>query len=485
MQSSVHKLGVAITLMVLLFSGSSWTVDAQTLDQAKALGFNPDSILTNDDVLSIEGMSFDYLKNFLRGKGKLADLIVTDIDGQQKTAADVIWRVANTYKINPKYLLALLQKEQSLVEDPNPSQEHLDWATGYAVCDNCDKNDSDLLQFKGFANQLEWAAKQHREKYLLQLLTTGTTVSGNGVDKTITVDGQSVTPQNYATAMLYTYTPHINGNLNLWRIWRRWFSLTYPTGTVVRGEPSGKTYLIYLGQKRLFASPAVITSMTDPKKIVAASDTELAAYPNGSNVLFPKFSLLRSEDGSIYLLVSDGKRKFADMAAFRKFGFIEDEIIDVSAADVADIPILEPISTKTIFPQGALAKASGSSAVWYVENGVKHVLQDEVFLKLYFTGRPIRTLAKKTLDGYSVGNAYLLHDGELVRGKSAPDTYVIEDGLLRPIPSAEVFEAMGWKWHNVVKIPDRVLAAYQVGNAVSLTPVTPNDAAQVTVNSNL
>ncbi len=433
------------------------------------IGFDPNYVLTDDDVFDVSAMSQGNLKNFLRAKGTLADLKVKDIDGEEKTAADVIWRVANSYKLNPKYILAVLQKEQSLVEDSEPSQKQLDWAAGYAVCDSCSMSDPKIQAYKGFANQLEYMAKQHREKYFIQLLSIGTTIGGKSVGKAIRIDGQEVVPQNYATAMLYTYTPHIHGNLNLWRIWRRWFSFVYPNGTVVRGTPSGKIYLIRLGEKREFASKAVVESMVDEKKIIEASDTDLSSYPDGDSVKFPKYSLLRTPNGSIYLLVSDGKRKFSNMKAFDKFGFMQDDILEVEESDVSEIPDLDPITEKTVFPQGALVKSTKSNTVWYVEASVKHAIPDMAFIKIYFHGRPIRTVTQAKIDSYETGEVYRLQDGELVRGKSSPAVYVVEDGQLRAIPSAEIFETLGWKWQNVVTFPDRVIATYEIGPNFNLS----------------
>lgn len=436
-------------------------------------GFNPNSVLTDNDMFDVYGMSYDYLKNFLKSKGVLADIILKDIDGVDKPAVDIIWRVAHSYKINPKYLLVLLQKEQSLVENSNPSENRLNWAAGYAVCDSCSKDDPDIQQFKGFANQLEWAAKQHREKYLIQLLAFGATISGKAVGKTMLIDGQYVTPANNATAMLYTYTPHLHGNYNLWKIWRRWFSLTYPNGTIVRGTPSKKTYLIRNGEKHEFASEAILLSMADPNKIVSASDTDLGAYPKGDDVRFSKYSIIKTEEENIYLITSNGKRLFSNEKVLAKFGFLEDEIIQAKEKDLSDLALLDPITEKTSFPQGALLKTAKSSTVWYVENSVKHALADEVFIKLYFPGRPIKTVAVKTMDSYKLGDPYALHDGELIRSKSEPSVYAVENKVLRPIPSAEIFETMGYKWKNVVTVPDRVIANYEKGFALSLDPALP------------
>jgi len=58
--------------------------------------------------------------------------------------------------------LVLMQKEQSIVEDPNPSPKQFDWAMGYGICDDCNMSDPLLLIYKGFANQIDKAAARNR-----------------------------------------------------------------------------------------------------------------------------------------------------------------------------------------------------------------------------------------------------------------------------------------------------------------------------------
>lgn len=454
--------------------------------QALDPGFDPNRILEDEDIFDVNGMSYDRLVRFLRSKGTLADYKTVDIDGVPKTAAEIIWRVANSYKINPKYLLAVLQKEQSLVEDSEPSQRQFDWAMGYGVCDSCSKDDPAIQDYKGFASQLEWAAKQHREKYLLQILSTGSTKAGKAPGKAIMIDGELVTPQNNATAMLYAYTPHTHGNLNLWRIWRRWFSLNYPDGTVVVGKNSGKAYLIRLGQKRAFASRSVMESMFDSSKAVTVSDTELAAYPDGPDLRYPKFALLRETNGKIWLLDEDGRRQIADMKTFRKFGFNEDEIIALEPGESLDeYPIGETINSATEFPQGALFKEQETNSLWYVEAGTKRQIPHVAFLKLYFPGMNIKASTAKKLAAYKTGEPYRFRDGELVRGVKKPAVYVVENGVLRPIPSADVFETMGWSWKNVVVVADDVISSYTIGDPVGIdtvkTPEPDQPPAQTTL----
>ncbi len=452
------------TAVAVAFPLPSLAQSALIIDQ---IGFNPNMILTDDDIFNPDGVSYEYLVNFAKSKGKMADIMVQDIDGVMKTPIDVIWRASRTYRMNPRYLLALIQKEQSLVEDPEPSERRLDWAAGYGVCDSCSKDDPRIQDFKGFANQIEYASKQHREKYLQQLLTTGQTIGGKGIGISMMISGMEIIPQNKATAMLYTYTPHVHGNLVLWRIWQRWFSQSFPNGTIVRAMPSEDVYMIQNRQKRKFLSETVLLSMTNPDKIVEASETSLASYPEGEPMRFPQYSLLRDPDGAIYLLAQEGKRRIVNMETFRQFGFNEDEIIEVQFDEIDAIATAQPINQQTVFPQGALVKAPDSPTVWYVESNKKYAVSDEVFLKVYFTRRPIVSVPQLTIDTYGDAGEYKLHEGELVKG-SDPTVYVLENGQLRPIPTEEVFLGMGWKWQNIITVPDRVLLTYNTGDVLNL-----------------
>jgi hypothetical protein len=429
-------------------------------------GFNPSAILSDADIFDANAFPYDRMVRFLQSKGPLAELAQTDIDGQVKPIPQIIWRVSQSYKLNPKYLIALIQKEQSLVEDPTPSQGQLDWAAGYGVCDSCAKDDPDIQDFKGFAAQLEWAAKQHREKYLLQLLTRGLTIGGQGVGKTVSIDGLAITPSNNATAMLYSYTPHIHGNMNLWRIWKRWFSVKFPDNTIVRAMPSKKVYLLRFGEKRPFASNSVVSTMIDPKKIVDVQETDLSNYPDGAAIKFPDYALLRDPEGRIFLLVGSTKRQITNMEAFRKFGFNIDEVEEVESADLAAYTDGLKITTDTQFPQGVLMKLADAPGVWYVEDGKRHPLIDGVLLKLYFRGRQIKTVSLATLEAIPEAEPYQLHDGELTKIADEPTVYVVEHGLLRPIPDETVFNAVGWSWKNIVTVPRKLLSLHQLGSPV-------------------
>jgi hypothetical protein len=459
---------ISVILIISTLFPTGRFAAAQTA-QTPDTNFDPNLILTDNDVYDVSGMSYSQITSFLKTKGTLADYRTTDIDGVPKTAPEIIWRVSNSYKINPKYMLALLQKEQSLVEDRSPVQGQYDWATGFGVCDDCSKDDPSISDFKGFANQLEYAAKQMREKYFLRILTNGQTKSGYAPGRMTLIDGLEVTPVNVATAALYTYTPHIHGNENLWNIWRRWFSKNYPDGTVVRGVPSGSIWWIRLGERRPFASASVATTLVDLSKVVEASDSELSAYQDGPAISFPNYALLRDPQGKIWLLSGNERRHIINMETFRTYGFNEDEVENATNEDLAPYEIGLKITLASKYPQGALLQDGKSKEVWYAESGVRHLISQPSLLTMYFKNRKPKITTTLALGELTLGEPYLLKDGELVKAKGSSAVYVMENGKRRPITSADVFLSLGWKWKNIVTLPANYVESYPVGD-----PVVPN-----------
>ncbi len=153
------------------------------------------------------------LKNFTQtNPAKAADQYCAAIaGGTNETAASIIHKVANACGINPKVILVMLQKEQSLVTLTNPSQARFDRAMGFACPDsgpnntaNCDAN------HYGFANQVYRGARQ------MQVYTKNPNSFNYKPGQVNTIKWHPSTDcgtsrvyiQNRATANLYIYTPY-------------------------------------------------------------------------------------------------------------------------------------------------------------------------------------------------------------------------------------------------------------------------------------
>ena len=427
--------------------------------------FDPNDIISDNDINDYESMSLGAIQEFLRKKdGTLYNYITIDRDGNLRMAVDIIYLAAVTNKVNPKFLLVLLQKEQSLVEDSTPVQGQFDWATGYAVCDSCDVSEPSIERFKGFPKQVNSAAAQVRyymdnpnEFYYKK-------------NKQYVIDKEIVVPANTATAALYNYTPHIAGNKNFDRIWNRWFGRKFPDGAILQDkeDENSSVYLIKDGKKREFSSWASFTSRYSPKKIQKVSKEDIEQIEDGESIKFPPFSLLQSVKGTIYLLTSNDEiRGISSMGVFKKLGFNPDEIVSVTDEDLASYIEISSITMDSIYPTGALLQNQETGGVYYVEDGVKHPIWSKQLLEVNFKNKKITAILPTDLDKFNNGTPVLFKDGELVTSPATKTVYVISGGKKLPISSADVFNSLGYSWDNIIMTSDKVLSLHETGEPVT------------------
>ena len=428
--------------------------------------FDPDFLLADTELTGTAGFSRDDLAR-LFSRGFLGTYKTVDAQGILRAATDIVWNASLAFDVNPKVLAVLLQREQSLVEDDRPSQDQLDWAMGYAVCDSCGKNDPMIQKYRGFGPQVYYAAKRIRESYLDDLAGRGTTLSGYGVGLPAVVDGVSVTPQSLATAVLYTYTPHLHGNQNFVRIWNRWFVPTYPNGTLLESLEDGTRWLMQNGRRRPVLSRAALFSRVGNRPAVFVTAEALQTFAEGPALQFPNYTLVRTPDQTVYLLVDDLKRPFASLQAVRKFGYAEDDIVDVEADDLAGYADGTALSVSAPDPNLRLLQDKKTGGVYAVRDGVKRPVISRGILKAAFGALSITPVARTVLDALPTGTPALFPDGTLVMKDGGKDVYVIDGGKRRHVVDERAFLAYGWRWNDVVKTDAKSLDLHPLGDPLT------------------
>ncbi len=178
-----------------------------------------------------------------------------------ESAAHIIYQAAQDYRINPKVLIVVLQKEQGLVTDEWPNSLQYRSATGYgcpdtAVCDS---------QYYGFKNQVRNTAYFFR--YILDNGSRYYPVGNNYVqyNPNSGCGGTTINIVNRATSALYQYTPYqpnaaaLNarygtgdgcsayGNRNFWMYYTDWFGDTHTTSSVAKIEEAIKNTYSKIG----------------------------------------------------------------------------------------------------------------------------------------------------------------------------------------------------------------------------------------------
>ncbi len=461
----MKKISSIFLAICLLFVSTPALADHDTIPQE----FDPGFIISDADLFATGTMSVEAIQAFLNEQpGLLKDHVEPDIDGLMKTAAMIIHDAAQRRSINPKALIVLLQKEQSLITDNTPKDTQFHWATGYAVCDDCDVDHPFVQKFKGFAKQVDSAAE------FLQYVPVNLQDFHFTYGETYSIDGQDVLIQNSATAALYNYTPHIHGNLLFYKIWQKWFatSLTYPSGTLLQAFGSPGVWLIKDGKKHAFHNISSLTSRYSLNQIIQVPPAVLEAYSEGPYIAYPESSLLRVASGEKYLLINNQLRLITDQATFMQLGFFEDEIEDVAESALAFFEEGTPITVASLEPIGALVQDPNSFGIFFVQDGVKYPLIAPELLSLNYPSLIARKGTVEELERYVKGAPVKLKDGLLVKSANSPSVYVIANGMKHEIDSEETFNALGYKWTMIQTVSEGLLALHVNGEVLSVLPQT-------------
>ena len=186
------------------------------------------------------------LRNYVQDTPTMAaqpGLCAQYVGGTAESAATIISKVGIACGINPKVLLVLLEKEQSLVTDTWPTVRQFTSATGFACYDNGQPCVSD---YDGFFYQV-WSAARQFQRYGTAPFTwypVGQTTNILYQANMPECGSLPVNIQNRATAALYYYTPYTPnqaalaagygrgdscsayGNRNFYQLFVDWFGST-------------------------------------------------------------------------------------------------------------------------------------------------------------------------------------------------------------------------------------------------------------------
>lgn len=459
-----------------------------TAGAADAL-FNPNLIITDDQLLDVNGMNQTNIQEFLNGHaGILKTYTATDTDGVVKPAAQIIYEAAQQAQISPRFLLVTLQKEESLIDDDTPSQIQLDWATGYGFCDSCTTTTPSIQQYKGFARQVRNAAQLVR-RYLTNLGTIGITTAAIsntwGPGKTnnilcissdasggrnICVPGTTIaiTPANNVTAILYTYTPHPGGNYSFWKLWNQYnFNLFrfYPDGSLLKAKNSNTTYLIQDGLKRQFSSANALAMAFNPKAVIAVSTDHLSQYQNGTPIIFPDDTLVAAPNRGVYLIVDGTKRAIQSRTALQMLTRGDRPIPKASWDQLNQIADGAKVTTDNAYSAGVLVQNNKTGAVFYVKNGLRQPIPGSAIYKSQFGNRKPIPLSPDTLATFQEGPYIHFKDGTLLVGKTGGTIFVIADGSRRPIANWATMKTYGYDtiWATRVSTDDRSVGIHPLG----------------------
>lgn len=263
-----HK--VTVLGLLLLFSGlfMAWP-------HAASAQYVENNLIDDNMFLNATSMNQSQIQTFLSGRGGyLARYSAySNRDSATVPASQIIYEAAQDYGVNPQAIMAMLQKEQSLVTATNPTSSQLNFAMGYG----CPDSSGCGTTYLGFYSQVDNATWQLRLNFerargnntwwnsSYSYVCRGTTryySTGLYVGRNVTFYDdygtayKTFTINDAATAALYCYTPHAypgssaeyySGSYNFVTAFESWFGSTQPGVTINSSVSAGPSANYYTG----------------------------------------------------------------------------------------------------------------------------------------------------------------------------------------------------------------------------------------------
>lgn len=484
-------------LLMLILVFVTW----MTLGGHSEAAYQANNLIDDHIFLNSATMDTASIQSFLNGKGGG----IRNFSENGKSAAQIIYEKAQAYGVNPQVILATLQKEQSLITDPDPDETQYRTAMGYGCPSSCDP------AYYGFTNQVDngtWQLRFNLERARGNNSYWNPSFSyacANATDKYSTglFPGRNVTfynpggsartfvIANAATAALYCYTPFVgpfsetgySGSYNFVVSFEAWFGPTTGEGYVLaiadNGDP--RQWVIQKGKRYWVPDPATKQAWGLPETPYTMASSYLGSFPDGPNLT----RLMRPSDSlNLYFLVDGKKYKVPSTQMMDIWNLSLSSLIDVSAGlgalptDAGDLTYV--------------AQLSGNPAVYLIDSGLKRHIQDGNVLKAFAGDTPYVNVFTANNDTYfsglgsggdvgspkisdGSGNIYILDSGRklildsvmnqlypgaansvtpaiynyfgtqqmtyLIRAWNSPDVYLIDQGTRHHIIDPDVLDA--------------------------------------------
>lgn len=420
----------------------------------------------------------DYSQSITGIVNSGSDLCGGNITGGTKTAAQLIYEVGVACGVNPKVLIVLLQKEQSLVTDDWPWPTQYQTATGYGCPDTapCDS------EYYGFFSQIYQAAMAYK-RYRANPTNYNYKAGRDNIvlwNPNAACGTSTFYIDNQATAGLYIYTPYrpndgslafklsggrfystaypdcgAYGNLNFWLYFNNWFGTTLSDSApspLYQSVGDGRIYAVWGDSKYYIPNWDTMIAWGFHKMLVTLMPADFLDGKDDGGTLGTTIKSDITSD--ILYLLDDGKRYPVSYSACKKtpegvakttysWGI---DCFNTGVVKTYPEAFLHSYTTQDITLPEMIAF---QDSVWKLEQGKKRRIVDSLVVDVLGGWSKVRWM--KDLNAGQPTGKMLMRNGFLVRFSGSSQLYLYDNGALNPVPDPDMMFAWGMQ---KVKIND-------------------------------
>lgn len=240
---------------------------------------------------------------------------------------------------------------------------------------------------------------------------------------------------------------------------------SHPNGTLIKAD-GPQIYVVEVGAKRHVPSQAVLESRFSGEDIVLISEAELGAYMQGPPVEFRDGTLIRTEDGRVWVIENGLRRHITNHEVFSGLGYSYNVVWSVSSGEAALHAEGPGLISASFHPDGSILKGS-TSEIWVVRMGTLLHVPSGAVLDSLIERKELISVHNSQLSQFTFGKIGF-RDGSLIRTADGR-VWVISNRMKRHILSPEVFSELKYSYSNVREVTDLEASLHVTGPEINAT----------------
>jgi hypothetical protein len=237
----------------------------------------------------------------------------------------------------------------------------------------------------------------------------------------------------------------------------------YPSGTFFKYPNNATVYQLIDGIAHPITDWTVYQNNVPPTRPILTIPTTVT-FEIGSVLGLRRGTLIRAANNpTVYLTIETSKRPFSSETEFLSNGYKFDQVYTIN--DETLVNVIPTITDDFFRPVGTLFKYANNNTVYFLNSfRIKRPFTTFNMFRLWIDN-PKNVITIPDSESYPDGAIVTLPNGILVKG-SAATVYLVDQNKLRAFTNVELFNAMGFKFDQIVTVDDADLALHETGEPV-------------------
>jgi len=242
---------------------------------------------------------------------------------------------------------------------------------------------------------------------------------------------------------------------------------TFPDGSLLR-TTSGVGYLEN-SSIRPIINPQAFDSRFKWKDVIDITQAEWNSYPISPAMGLREGMLVKEQNNpDVYVITNQVRRHIPSPIIFEQLGYRWENITVVPDSTLSMLHSVGPVMASRPYPDGTLlVNRDNPTGIELLENGKRRPIPSPEIFDTQYNYRDLVWVSATEWNSYQQGPAVYFRDGVILRGSTRSEVYIMSNGQKRHIVSPRVLEGLGYRWSNIIEVSQQGLDSVPLGETVT------------------